>query len=724
MTGTTTLTFKIYKGDQFLREESLSLSVIKIGKLSSSQLRLEDDSVSRMHAVIEVTRGGEISIIDLGSAKGTLVNGEKINKASLSDGDEVVLGDLRLVLSVEVREAEAEAPSPASRPDSRPGMPGMPGVPAMTPPPGVPVPARISSPPPIAPPSSRHITQRPPAFGSDAMEDKGGARAIEVAAMLEDSVIAVKHVTKPEGGKVTAFTKILFALGAVLLLVSAVSFIKGISTAADNHHAYESWIEQNKPEYDFRPSRMGLYYDVLGFGGAAGSLFCFVLGLVRFRNERVQPYFRIGRAPDVDFPTSDSPEESFPLVAPKGSEFVFNFSGSMTGEMMFEGQSTPLADLVGAGRAKSSAEISGATEVPIPHQARFRVKSGNQTFMVSSVPEPKKQPVPLFAALDRTAVTYLVSAILISSGMLALLLTTPPDPSSLALDGLDDGDLLASIETNSMEDPLQEEPEEDDGDTEDSGGTGEKQALDEGKMGKEDVKADKGQYAMKDNDAEPQLSKEKALDDARNAGFLGQLNSAQGGAFASLTASADFSSGTDDLDVYGGLTGNEVGEASGGFGYGVSGVGPGGGGTGWGTLGRGRVGKIGHGAGSGSGFGSGSGRGGLAGRKARALPVKIGSATSSGGLDKAIIRRYIRKKLPQIKNCYEKQLQVKQDLRGTVVSQFQISPTGVVQGSSASGLGDNTVESCVSRIISTIQFPKPKGGTFVNVRYPFNMSSQ
>src|SRR3972149_2639012 len=103
------LTFPIYHGDQLLRTETLPQPVIKIGKLSSSHLRVDDDLVSRMHAVIEVTGPGEISIIDLGSTKGTVVNGQKVNKAKLQDGDVIVLGDTRIVLGV--GEAVAEDPT-------------------------------------------------------------------------------------------------------------------------------------------------------------------------------------------------------------------------------------------------------------------------------------------------------------------------------------------------------------------------------------------------------------------------------------------------------------------------------------------------------------------------------------------------------------------------------------------------------------------------------------
>ena len=49
------ISFEIYKGDELVREEILAQDVIKVGKLASSHLRLDDETVSRMHAVIETT---------------------------------------------------------------------------------------------------------------------------------------------------------------------------------------------------------------------------------------------------------------------------------------------------------------------------------------------------------------------------------------------------------------------------------------------------------------------------------------------------------------------------------------------------------------------------------------------------------------------------------------------------------------------------------------------
>ena len=91
--------FEIYKGDQLVREEVLAQSPIKIGKLASSDLRLDDETVSRMHGVIEATGPGDVHVVDLGSTRGTTVNGERVTKARLQSGDEVMFGDCRVIVT-------------------------------------------------------------------------------------------------------------------------------------------------------------------------------------------------------------------------------------------------------------------------------------------------------------------------------------------------------------------------------------------------------------------------------------------------------------------------------------------------------------------------------------------------------------------------------------------------------------------------------------------------
>lgn len=81
----------------------LDQPIIKLGKLSSCHVQLSHDSVSRMHAVIEFTRAA-IEVIDLGSSAGTYVNGQKINKSALDDGDVLRLGEIDLRIALIPRE--------------------------------------------------------------------------------------------------------------------------------------------------------------------------------------------------------------------------------------------------------------------------------------------------------------------------------------------------------------------------------------------------------------------------------------------------------------------------------------------------------------------------------------------------------------------------------------------------------------------------------------------
>ncbi|MBI5537278.1 MAG: FHA domain-containing protein [Deltaproteobacteria bacterium] len=73
--------------------------IIKIGRNANCHLVLDDESVSRMHAVVE-SRDQAKWIIDLGSSTGTLVNGKKINKAKLSAGDKIRIGAFELVVGI------------------------------------------------------------------------------------------------------------------------------------------------------------------------------------------------------------------------------------------------------------------------------------------------------------------------------------------------------------------------------------------------------------------------------------------------------------------------------------------------------------------------------------------------------------------------------------------------------------------------------------------------
>jgi pSer/pThr/pTyr-binding forkhead associated (FHA) protein len=63
-----------------------------IGRDSKNTVQLLYEHVSRRHAKLEITPDA-CTIEDLGSSNGTMVNGRKISRQKLADGDEVKIGN-------------------------------------------------------------------------------------------------------------------------------------------------------------------------------------------------------------------------------------------------------------------------------------------------------------------------------------------------------------------------------------------------------------------------------------------------------------------------------------------------------------------------------------------------------------------------------------------------------------------------------------------------------
>jgi hypothetical protein len=151
------------------------------------------------------------------------------------------------------------------------------------------------------------------------------------------------------------------------------------------------------------------------------------------------------------------------------------------------------------------------------------------------------------------------------------------------------------------------------------------------------------------------------------SGILGSTGSTQGGAFVSLTGTGDLSSGlADDYLLHDGLVGTDAG---------------------------------------------------LQGKAATPM-LSTGQLRVQGELDKSTIRRYIRRNFQKLQSCYEKRLLAVPGLAGTVTAKFTIDVNGKVTESTASGMADGEVNTCIASVISNIEFPKPKAGNVV-VSYPF-----
>ncbi|CAN5388615.1 hypothetical protein BH09ACT10_BH09ACT10_05660 [soil metagenome] len=75
----------------------LDTDEVIVGRHPSSDIFLDDITVSRRHAAFRRTGGG-FTVVDLGSLNGTYVNRDRIeNDVALTGGDEVQIGKFRLI---------------------------------------------------------------------------------------------------------------------------------------------------------------------------------------------------------------------------------------------------------------------------------------------------------------------------------------------------------------------------------------------------------------------------------------------------------------------------------------------------------------------------------------------------------------------------------------------------------------------------------------------------
>lgn len=96
----------------------LKLGVNRLGRSPENDFQLEHSTISAMHCQIEL-REGELLVRDCNSTNGTFVDGQPIEKATLSAGQTLCLGDVELyVESTEIKiaipefEVPYEAPAP------------------------------------------------------------------------------------------------------------------------------------------------------------------------------------------------------------------------------------------------------------------------------------------------------------------------------------------------------------------------------------------------------------------------------------------------------------------------------------------------------------------------------------------------------------------------------------------------------------------------------------
>ncbi len=79
----------------------LSLPGVVIGRGTDADLKIDDPGISRRHAEITIAEGGSgtvVTVTDLNSTNGVVLNGHKVSSAAVTNGSEIRLGNTVIVI--------------------------------------------------------------------------------------------------------------------------------------------------------------------------------------------------------------------------------------------------------------------------------------------------------------------------------------------------------------------------------------------------------------------------------------------------------------------------------------------------------------------------------------------------------------------------------------------------------------------------------------------------
>ncbi|HVU04693.1 MAG TPA: AgmX/PglI C-terminal domain-containing protein [Polyangiaceae bacterium] len=677
------LNFAIYRGDALERRESIAQDIVKVGKDPKSHLRIDDDAASRMHAVIEVGSPEDITLIDLGNDPGTLVNGARVNKCKLHVGDKIEIGGTQILLESAQAAGEAQ-PVQAQQPPAMPKAASNPFAAAAAGG-GASNPFAASSNPfaagasnPFAAPSNPFQAAPANPFAAQA------ARHDPRYDVPDDAPPGTYTYTLVKSGPDVPSDEVeLPHVQAVEVMVLWGSNVLHVSHLTPPRNFYVG-EEQGK----------------------------------NFSTDFFIPSEKLGT---TRMPVVLGDAGSISVVIPAGAR----------GSIEIPGQGKMSLDDVRQ-RAQPCAELSGAQQFPIGGGAKARIELNDFVFQVAAVNAGKPIKHGVGAGMDWNVLMYFGASFLGVGGFIAAMAFFVPPLGLTDDDDLDKNALylmqqfLDAAAERELEEKETEQVTEQDADNKE-GGTGTRAKGEEGSMGKQDSKATNKRYAVQGpaDNADPHIARQAALREAMEFGMIGLLNTGAAGDPNAPTApwGRDTSLGTDSVSAMGNMFGDEIGDAYGAGGLGLSGIGEGGGGRGEG-IGLGSIGTLGHGAGTGTGQGFGSGHGRLGGSHSTKAPqVRMGATTVSGRLPPEVIQRIVRQNYGRFRLCYEQGLARNPNLEGRVQVRFVIGRDGSVSNVSNGGsdIPDSAVVQCVIRNYYGLSFPQPEGG-IVTVVYPIMFS--
>jgi len=344
------LTLKVFKGDAMVAAKDYDRDIIKIGRLASAHLCLDDDKVSRIHSVIEVAPDGKLSIIDMGSVEGTWVNGKKVSKGSLTFGDEIRVGNtlIKVEDGAAARAAAALAATAAQAP--------------------VPMAAPVH------------------ANGNALSAAAALAEAARVVPVVPAApVVASVPTPAPAAAPVAAPTP------------APAPVVARAAVAPRPAAAVEDWPRLDSRARPVRRKGAGPLGLELRFRWGDLILAEYLLGPAHKGD------FKIGSAAGVDFSSGDQRlgGRSFTLVSADGAGgFTLRITGQMTGELERKGRIVTLMQAIESGMASREDDAYAITLEP---DDIALVDLGGVVVDLCFQPVPQKVAVPITERLDWTA---------------------------------------------------------------------------------------------------------------------------------------------------------------------------------------------------------------------------------------------------------------------------------------------------------------------------------
>lgn len=664
------MVWSILKSGQIERVVELDVTdapgaLVKLGRMASATLCLDDASVSRIHAVVERDRQGLLVLMDLASPNGTFVNGERIERHVLADGDLVQVGDV--MLRFELREVEGHDANAVSRL------------------------SQVSEPSVIV---DELRSSAPEAWALAGYYDEHGNY---IPGFYDDrGEYHLGYGYHDEQGQWVVL--------------------------AGYYDPQGQWVDADllggasEPE---GPSDRELYTQ-LYFEQSAGELIevamlwgDHVLSVVQY--DRKRQAVVVGASTECDFVVEHESlrSDSMPLLVRDGESWSLVWSAGMAGAISTRGQVFSLAQAAAQGMARAD----GARYVmPFGAKCSARIEFGQVTLLVRFA--DRERVVAGAGRVDLQPVRFFMGSAVAHIAFLMLALTMPENPDAYALDGLDLQDRFVQLNiTPEQKDEVHMEPDGAQSPAEES----QAHKGPEGKAGDEAAK-DEDKRLTLDGSNKLELARRQEEDRrvAVNSGALAVLAQSNIGA---MLGSAEQSLGADATRTLGNLDGGEPGDALGFGGLGLTDARRGGPGDGDKSIGMSddvvgdSIGTKHRKRGPKADLGENN-------EKVPEAVIAPGELRTTGCLAKESIQRVVRLRRNEIRACYEAELQRGARQSGQVKIAFKINAAGGVflAKVDSATLKNKTLHECMTRKIRHWQFSPLTGCAMVDVKYPFNFS--